>query len=150
MPSDDGGPTTQPHVFGSLCVLSRRCPRCEPRIAVTGPRTVTRRHLGDRRRGDSSAGSNPAPSAQGSVNSVHLPAFRARSDAIDAVAIAHAALREGLDSLPIARLAGRELDVRLLFDHGERIVAQRTALSNGLALAPARPLVRERDPHRAR
>ena len=57
---------------------------------------------------------------------------RGKSDAIDAVAIARAALREGLDTLPVARLAGPELDVRLLVDHRERLVAQRTALSNDL------------------
>ena len=33
---------------------------------------------------------------------------------------------------PVARLAGPELDVRLLVDHRERLVAQRTALSNDL------------------
>jgi len=42
---------------------------------------------------------------------------RGKSDVIDAVAIARAALREGLDRLPVARLAGPELDVRLLVDH---------------------------------
>jgi transposase len=52
--------------------------------------------------------------------------------AIDAVAIARAALREGLDSLPIAQLAGPELDVRLPVDHRERLVAQRTRLINDL------------------
>src|SRR3954466_562 len=57
---------------------------------------------------------------------------RGKSDVIDAVAVARAALREGLDTLPIARLAGAELDVRLLVDHRERLVAQRTALSNDL------------------
>src|SRR3954470_5748257 len=57
---------------------------------------------------------------------------RAKSDAIDAVAIARAALREGLETLPVAQLAGPELDVRLLVDHRERLVAQRTALSNDL------------------
>ncbi|MEA2381319.1 MAG: transposase [Solirubrobacteraceae bacterium] len=57
---------------------------------------------------------------------------RGKSDAIDAVAIARAAIREGLDTLPIARLAGRELDIRLLVDHRERLVAQRTALINDL------------------
>jgi transposase len=55
-----------------------------------------------------------------------------KSDGIDAVAIARAALREGLDTLPVARLGGPELDVRLLVDHRERLVAQRTALSNDL------------------
>jgi transposase len=57
---------------------------------------------------------------------------RGKSDIIDAVAIARAALREGLEKLPVARLAGPELDVRLLVDHRDRLVAQRTALSNDL------------------
>src|SRR3954452_6753332 len=57
---------------------------------------------------------------------------RGKSDAIDAVAIARAALREGLEALPVAQLAGPELDVRLLVDHRERLVAQRTALINDL------------------
>ncbi len=46
-----------------------------------------------------------------------------KSDAIDAVAIARAAIREGLDTLAGAQLAGPELDVRLLVDHRERLVA---------------------------
>ena len=57
---------------------------------------------------------------------------RGKSDAIDAVAIARAALREGLDTLPTGRLAGAELEVRLMGDHRERLVAQRTALINDL------------------
>jgi transposase len=57
---------------------------------------------------------------------------RGKSDVIDAVQIARAALREGIDTLPIARLAGPELDVRLLVDHRERLVGQRTALINDL------------------
>src|SRR3954463_10343885 len=57
---------------------------------------------------------------------------RGKSDAIDAVAIARAAIREGLDRLPVAQLAGPERDVRLLVDHRERLVAQRTALINDL------------------
>jgi transposase len=57
---------------------------------------------------------------------------RGKSDVIDAVAIARAAIREGLDALPVAQLAGPELDVRLLVDHRERLVAQRTALINDL------------------
>ena len=36
---------------------------------------------------------------------------RGKSDSIDAVAVARAALREGLDSLPVAQLAGPELRV---------------------------------------
>src|SRR3954449_8064061 len=57
---------------------------------------------------------------------------RGKSDAIDAVAIARAAIREGLDTLPISQLAGPERDVRLLVDHRERLVGQRTALINDL------------------
>lgn len=57
---------------------------------------------------------------------------RGKSDVIDAVAIARAVLREGLDEMPIAQLAGPELDIRLLVDHRERLVAQRTALINDL------------------
>src|SRR5215213_9962057 len=55
---------------------------------------------------------------------------RGKSDAIDA--IARAAIREGLDTLPVAQLAGPERDVRLLVDHRERLVGQRTALINDL------------------
>jgi transposase len=57
---------------------------------------------------------------------------RGKSDVIDAVAIARVAIREGLDTLPVARLAGPELEVRLLVDHRERLVGQRTALINDL------------------
>jgi transposase len=57
---------------------------------------------------------------------------RGKSDPIDAVAIARAAIREGLDTLPVAQLAGAELDVRLLVDHRERLVEQRTRLINDL------------------
>jgi transposase len=57
---------------------------------------------------------------------------RGKSDRIDAVGIARAALREGLDALPIAELAGPEFDVRLLVDHRERLIRQRTALINDL------------------
>ena len=55
-----------------------------------------------------------------------------KSDRIDAVAVARAAIREGLESLPVAQLAGAELDIRLLVDHRDRLVKQRTALTNDL------------------
>jgi transposase len=55
-----------------------------------------------------------------------------KSDVIDAVAIARAAIREGLDALPSAQLAGIELDIRLLVDHRGRLVATRTRLINDL------------------
>src|SRR5215208_2402628 len=57
---------------------------------------------------------------------------RGKSDRIDAVAVARATLREGVDRLPGAELAGVELDIRLLVDHRERLVRMRTALYNDL------------------
>jgi hypothetical protein len=45
---------------------------------------------------------------------------RGKSDRIDAIAVARAALAEGIASLPTAELAGPELDIRLLVDHRER------------------------------
>jgi transposase len=57
---------------------------------------------------------------------------RGKSDRIDALAVARAALREGVERLPVAELAGVELDIRLLVDHRERLVRMRTALYNDL------------------
>ena len=57
---------------------------------------------------------------------------RGKSDPIDALAIARAALREGLATLPTARLVGPELEVRLLGLHRERLVRERTRLINEL------------------
>jgi transposase len=57
---------------------------------------------------------------------------RGKSDSIDSIAVARAALREGLDALPAAQLDGPELDLRLLVDHRERLIRQRVALNNTL------------------
>jgi transposase len=57
---------------------------------------------------------------------------RGKSDRIDAIAVARAALREGVEQLPVAELAGVELDIRLLVDHRERLVRTRTAIYNDL------------------
>ena len=57
---------------------------------------------------------------------------RGKSDRIDALAVARAALAEGIETLPTAELAGPELDVRLLVDHRERLVRTRSALNNTL------------------
>jgi transposase len=57
---------------------------------------------------------------------------RGKSDSIDSISVARAALREGLDALPVARLDGPELDLRLLVDHRERLVRQRVGLNNTL------------------
>ena len=53
---------------------------------------------------------------------------RGKSDPIDALAVARAALGEGLDRLPTARLAGVELEIRLLSTHHQRLIKARTAL----------------------
>jgi transposase len=53
-----------------------------------------------------------------------------KSDAIDALAVARAALRE--PHLPCARLDGAERELRLLVDHREDLVAERTRASNRL------------------
>src|SRR4051794_16304408 len=68
---------------------------------------------------------------------------RGKSDSIDAIAVARAALREGLDALPAAQLEGPELDLRLLVDHRERLIRQRGAEQHA-AVASARPLARAR------
>src|SRR4051812_30177482 len=79
-----------------------------------------------------------------------------KSDEIDATAVARAALREGVDSLPAAVLDERSLEIRLLVDHRTDLVAERTRHQNRLrwhlveldaeleASLPARALDRER------
>jgi transposase len=57
---------------------------------------------------------------------------RGKSDPIDAVNVARAALQEGLASFPVAHLDGPELDLRLLVDHRERLVRHRVELNNTL------------------
>jgi transposase len=57
---------------------------------------------------------------------------RGKSDPIDAVNVARAALQEGLDGFPAAHLDGPELDVRLLVDHRERLVRHRVELNSTL------------------
>ena len=51
---------------------------------------------------------------------------RGKSDSIDAFSVARAALREGIESLPAAHLDGAALDIRLLVDHREDLIASRT------------------------
>jgi transposase len=57
---------------------------------------------------------------------------RGKSDPIDALAIARAALREGVESLPTARLAGPEREIRQLALYRERLLDMRTRLVNEL------------------
>jgi transposase len=62
----------------------------------------------------------------------HSVRERGKSDPIDALAVARAALREGIDTLPAARLAGVELEIRQLAVHRQRLVDARTRLINEL------------------
>src|SRR5438128_191882 len=55
---------------------------------------------------------------------------RGKSDPIDALAVARAALRE--PGLPVARLEGVSREVRLLVDHREDLVGERTRMQNRL------------------
>jgi transposase len=57
---------------------------------------------------------------------------RGKSDPIDALNVARAALQEGLECFPAAQLEGPELDLRLLVDHRERLVRHRVELNSTL------------------
>jgi transposase len=57
---------------------------------------------------------------------------RGKSDGIDALAIARAALREGIDSLPQAFLDHEARAIKLLGDHRTALVAERTRHQNRL------------------
>jgi transposase len=52
--------------------------------------------------------------------------IRGKSDPIDARAIARAALKEGPETLPCAHLDERALEVKLLLDHREDLIRQRS------------------------
>jgi transposase len=49
-----------------------------------------------------------------------------KSDPIDAIAVARAALREGIETLPTAFLDEQALEIKLLLDHHDDLVAART------------------------
>jgi transposase len=55
-----------------------------------------------------------------------------KSDPIDALSVARAALEEGIDTLPMARLDGPAREVKLLLDHREDLVGERTRMQNRL------------------
>jgi transposase len=51
-----------------------------------------------------------------------------KSDPLDADAVARAAIREGIETLPAARLSGPEREIALLLDHREDLVKERTRI----------------------
>src|SRR5581483_1681317 len=69
----------------------------------------------------------------------HLMAGRRRglrqagkSDPIDALAVARAALEEGVHTLPVAMLDGPSREIKLLLDHREDLIEERTRIQNRL------------------
>ena len=55
-----------------------------------------------------------------------------KSDPIDALAVARAALEEGVDTLPVAVLEGPAREVKLLLDHREDLISERTRIQSRL------------------
>ena len=55
-----------------------------------------------------------------------------KSDPLDAKAVARAAIREGLETLPRASLGGPEREIALLLDHREDLVGERTRIQQRL------------------
>ena len=55
-----------------------------------------------------------------------------KSDQIDALAVARAVLREGVERFPVAYLDERAMEIRLIADHRDDIVAERTRAQNRL------------------
>jgi transposase len=57
---------------------------------------------------------------------------RGKSDEIDAQAVARAVVKDGVDRFPAAHLDARAMEIRLLFDHREDLVRERTRMQNRL------------------
>jgi transposase len=55
-----------------------------------------------------------------------------KSDPIDALAVARAVVRDGVDAFPAAFLDEEAMEIRLLHDHREHLVDHRTRLANRL------------------
>ena len=55
-----------------------------------------------------------------------------KSDQIDALAVARAVVREGVERFPAAFLDERAMEIRLLADHRKDLVAERTRIENRL------------------
>jgi transposase len=113
------------------------------RFALEDCRPVTRRLEADLLAAGESVVRVPTKLMAGTRRSGRAPG---KSDPIDALAVARAALRE--PDLPIAHLDGAARELRLLVDHREDLVAERTRIQSrlhwhvhelfpGLEIAPA-------------
>jgi transposase len=87
--------------------------RLEQALVVAGERVirVAPRLMGESRRGERTPG---------------------KSDRIDALAVARAVLREGIERFPAAFLDEQAMEIRLLADHRDDVVAERTRAQNRL------------------
>ncbi len=99
----------------------------EHRWALEDCRNLSRRLEADLVRAGESVVRVPPKLMAGTRTSIREPG---KSDPIDALAVARAALRE--PDLPVAHLDGPERDLRLLIDHRDDLVASRTQSSNRL------------------
>ncbi len=99
----------------------------ERRWALEDCRHLSRRLEADLLRAGESVVRVPPKLMAGSRRSAREPG---KSDPIDATAVARAALRE--PDLPVAVLDGPERELRLLVDHREDLVAERTRAMNRL------------------
>jgi transposase len=97
------------------------------RWAIEDCRHLSRRLEGDLVRAGEAVVRVPPKLMAGARRSARQPG---KSDPIDAAAVARAALRE--PDLPPARLDGPEREVRLLVDHRDDLVAERTRVANRL------------------
>lgn len=57
---------------------------------------------------------------------------RGKSDEIDALAVARAVVKDGVERFPTAYLDERAMNIRLLFDHREDLIKERTRMQNRL------------------
>jgi transposase len=99
----------------------------ERRFALEDCRHLSRRFEADLVRAGEAVVRVPPKLMAGARRSGREPG---KSDPIDALAVARAALRE--PDLPVARLDGPEREVRLLVDHRDDLVKERTAIENRL------------------
>ena len=99
----------------------------ERRWALEDCRQVTRRLEGDLLRGGEHVLRVPTQLMAGARRSAREPG---KSDPIDAMSVARAALRE--PGLPHARLDGRERHLKLLVDHREDLIGERTRIQSRL------------------
>jgi transposase len=99
----------------------------ERRWAHEDCRHLSRRLQADLVRADEAVVRVPPELMAGARRSSREPGT---SDPIDALAVARAALRE--PDLPVARLDGPERDLRLLIDHRDDLVTERTRMEERL------------------